>query len=294
MILRKVCVALAAIGVVTASAAAELKAGDTVVYYTDSKISDRSPVKIDRLLGSYMRIAGISGIRVQRLTGQGTGADSLAAFEKSALATKPALIFLYHGYGPIQNKDSLDSLRPTMLAMIDAAQAAGARVKLLTHIPHVNTRYTAQNGAILKWNDQIRAIAKQKKCGLVDLYQITLDKLNRLFPEKPGNFGPAFDYRQYTVSVLGGMIQNRALIKEMGFQKADEATLLAAIDASHPKGYTIRYGEAYRATLDLDSYRSLRDLSMPQKEAVVARCNDELVKMIAAAYDERQKELGLR
>ncbi|MFT5129779.1 MAG: hypothetical protein ACI8W8_003408 [Rhodothermales bacterium] len=264
----------------------DLKSGDSILVYTDSPICDRSPVKIDRFLGSYMRLADIRGIGIQYVSTARDGGDPVPAFQQTIGEGKPTRILLYHGYQSILNGKPSAELEPTLLAMLGAAQAAGSTVTLLTHIPHVNPRYAARNEALMNWNEQIRVIAKKQRCPLVDLHRITLDKMTALFPEKPGDFTPAFDYRQYNVGVLGGLIENEALIKAMGFSVENEAALLALMSAPHPKGYQIRFGDAYQATLPLKAYAALRALPIPQKETVVARCNAELIKLIEAAYAE--------
>ncbi len=263
--------------------AAELKKGDTVIYYTDSNVSERSPVTLDRFVNIYMRLAGIRDINVKKFTIKGAGKDPIAAFKMNVIDKKPTLLFLYYGYEDIQKKVPLDKLKPNLIAMLDAAKATGTQVKLLTHITHSNKRYEAQNGALLKWNDEIRQIAKEKGCDVVDIYQTTLNQLNKLFPESKGDFRPVFDWREYSLSVLGGLIKDEAMIKAMGFTNEDEAKLLKAISEPAPKGYTIRYGDSYQATLALQTYVQLRKLDIKKRETLLNEGKEELAKMINEA-----------
>lgn len=266
------------------STAAELKDGDTAILYSDTDITDRSTLRPDRYIPFQFKKVGINNIRfLAPRPAKGVSKDPVGDFKKNVLDQKPSIIFLYYGYQGILNQVSLESLEPHLVAMVDQAKMAGIPVQLMTHLPHINRRYTAHNDVLLRWNEIIKRIANEKVCEVLDLYQLTHDALTWRNPEATGDFKPAYDRHQRSLSIFGGMIEQEAIVKAMGLPPGIERNVLEQMQTPDSSGYTVRFGDTYEAMMSLDTYTKLRSIPFSEKQRIVAETTEEIATLIDAA-----------
>ena len=107
-----------------------------------------------------------------------------------ALTAKPDYVLIQFGHndspgkGPERETDPETSYRANLIRYIDEARAAGAKPVLVTSIVRRNFDAAGKikPDSLVPYVDTTRAVAKEKKVLLMDLYALTLAQAEKLGP----------------------------------------------------------------------------------------------------------------
>lgn len=116
---------------------------------------------------------------------------------KNVLAAKPDWVLIQFGHndqpgkGPDRETDSKTTFRENLARFADEAATAGAKVVLVTPLAR---RIFDANGKVRTdlgpYAEAVRAVAKEKKLPVVDLYARSVEHLEAIGPEKAVVYNP--------------------------------------------------------------------------------------------------------
>lgn len=156
----------------------QIKAGDKVSFMGDSITAQAGYV---RLTAAVLK-ASYPDMAVPAFTNAGIGGqkaeDMEPRFEKDMkLADKPAWTFIsvgindvWHRLGKPHDQAVLDTYKANVTKMVEKAQAAGAKVVLLTPTVISETADAEGNKRLTLYVDAMKSIAKEKGCIVIDLH----------------------------------------------------------------------------------------------------------------------------
>jgi lysophospholipase L1-like esterase len=156
-----------------------LKPGDKVAFMGDSITAGGGYVRLAQYIvnAKFPEIkptfinAGISGNKAENMQPR---------FERDMrLADKPAVCFInvgindvWHRLRDAHNDDVLAAYKANVEKMVDAAQAVGAQVVLLTPTVIQEDAKNEGNTRLLKYVDAMKQVSEAKKCKFVDLHSM--------------------------------------------------------------------------------------------------------------------------
>ena len=277
-----------------ASAEILVKDGQTVAFMGDSITAGGwgSP-------GGYVRliVAGLeaNGVKVKPVPAGISGHKSdqmLARLKKDALDKKPDWMTLSCGVNDVWHGArgiSLDQYKTNITAILDQCAAAGTKVVVLTATV-INEELDGDNNKKLEtYNDFLRALAKERKAPLADLYTQFATFL-KAHPNTTGKPGRQLTSDGVHMNPAGDQAMARGVLQAFGLDAA-QLTKAEAAWAEIPGGGSVRVrfdagqGKAFQATAKL----SLRQRE--QLTAQVAKSGKSLDAVLSAAYAEEVKAL---
>jgi acyl-CoA thioesterase-1 len=122
------------------------------------------PALLHRALKERFPLAVINVI-VTAIGGESSGPGA-ARFERDVLTHRPDVVFI--DYALNDRGPGLATARTAWASMIEKAQAAGVKVVLLTPTPDTRAKLDAPADSLNQHADQIRALAREYRTGLVD------------------------------------------------------------------------------------------------------------------------------
>ncbi len=251
--------------------------------------------------GGYVRlvVAGLAanGVKVTPVPAGISGHKSdqmLARLNKDVLDKKPKADWMtlscgvndvWHGARGIP----LEQYKTNITAMLDQCQTVGTKVVLLTATV-INEELDGENNKKLEtYNDFLRALAKERKAPIADLYTQFATFL-KAHPNTTGKPGRQLTSDGVHMAPAGDQMMARGVLQAFGL---DAAQLKKAESA----WADIPGGASFRVRFDAGqgkSFQGTAKLSVRQREqlaAQAAKSGKSLDAMLTAAYAEEVKAL---
>ena len=163
--------------------------GQKIAFLGDSiTAAGRRPGGYCQLVLSALKDQGVEATPVFAGIGGHKSNQMLARLEKDVLKHKPDWMTLSCGVNDVwHGKRGVDlpSYKKNITAIVDQAQAAGAKVMLLTSTMIREDQSNDLNQKLVPYNEFIRALAKEKRCLLADLNADMQAGLKKFPPDAP-------------------------------------------------------------------------------------------------------------
>ncbi|MEQ2007084.1 MAG: SGNH/GDSL hydrolase family protein [Limisphaerales bacterium] len=271
-----------------------VKNGQTVAFMGDSITQGGwgSP-------GGYVRlvVAGLeaNGVKVTPVPAGISGHKSnqmLARLQKDVLDKKPDWMTLSCGVNDVwhgTNGVPLDRYKTNITAILDQCQAAGAKVVVLTATVITEELDGDNNKKLETYNDFLRALAKERKAPLADLYSQFATAL-KAHPNTTGKPGRQLTSDGVHMAPAGDQLMARGVLQAFGLdagqlKKAEAAWQEIPGAGSVRVRFDAGQGKSFQATARL-SLRQRAHLT-----AQVSKDGKSLDAVLSAAYAEEVKAL---
>ena len=151
-----------------------VKSGDSIAFMGDSitYYGAATPSGYVRLVMTGLEANGIKATVIPAGIGGQVSSQMLARVDHDIVSKKPAWMTLSCGVNDVWHGATgvpLDQYKVNMTAIVDKAQAAGIQVMILTATMIYEDPANAMNQQLIGYNDFLRSLAREKKCGLADL-----------------------------------------------------------------------------------------------------------------------------
>jgi lysophospholipase L1-like esterase len=172
-----------------------LQKGNAIVAIGDSITAGGGYLRdIDAALASLY-----PALQLPKIVNTGVGgqkAEDLAGrFQRDVVDRKPAVVTLsigindvWHRLGAPHDENVLKAYRDNVTKMVDMAQTNGIKVILLTPTLIQEDPAAEGNKRLVQYVDAMKAIAREKKCGLADLHGMFLEALKHKPADVKGNW----------------------------------------------------------------------------------------------------------
>lgn len=159
-----------------------ITAGGGYLRNTDAALAELYPdLKIQKIIN-----AGVSGQKAENLVGR---------FQKDVVNRKPAVVTLsigindvWHRLNKPHDEKVLQAYKDNIAKMVDMAQTNGIKVILLTPTLIQENPEAEGNKRLVQYVDAMKAVAADKKCGVVDLHGMFLEALKQKPADAKGNW----------------------------------------------------------------------------------------------------------
>lgn len=165
-----------AIGGIAASARAgepAVKSGEKIAFLGDSITqAGAAPDGYVTLVIRGLEAVGVKATAIPAGISGHKSNQMLERLESDVLSKKPDWMTLSCGVNDVwhgANGIPLDQYKTNITKIVDACQAAGVKVMILTATMIGEDQPNANNQKLVAYNDFLRALAKEKKCLLADL-----------------------------------------------------------------------------------------------------------------------------
>ena len=249
--------------------------------------------------GGYVRlvVAGLeaNGVKVTPIPAGISGHKSnqmLARLQKDALDKKPDWMTLSCGVNDVwhgTNGVPLDRYKTNITAILDQCQAAGTKVVVLTATVITEELDGDNNKKLETYNDFLRALAKERKAPLADLYTQFATAL-KAHPNTTGKPGRQLTSDGVHMAPAGDQLMARGVLQAFGLDAAQLKKAEAAWQEIPGAGSArVRFdagqGKSFQATASL----TLRQRA--QLTTQVSKDGKTLDAVLSAAYAEEVKAL---
>ena len=153
-----------------------VKNGDSIAFLGDSITWEgaHSPGGYCCLVMSGLESVGIKAEMIPAGLGGDKSNDMLKRLDPDVLQKKPTWMTLSCGVNDVWHGDwgkglSLEAYKTNITAIVDAAQAQGIQVMILTSTMIFEDPAEPKNQKLVPYNDFLRTLAVEKKCLLADL-----------------------------------------------------------------------------------------------------------------------------
>ena len=271
-----------------------VKDGQTVAFMGDSITAGGwgSP-------GGYVRliIAGLeaNGVKVTPVPAGISGHKSdqmLARLKKDALDKKPDWMTLSCGVNDVWHGARgipLDQYKTNITAILDQCAAAGTKVVVLTATVIGEELETENNKKLETYNDFLRALSKERKAPLADLYTQFATYL-KAHPNTTGKPGRALTSDGVHMAPAGDQLMARGVLQAFGLdagqlKKAEAAWQEIPGAGSVRVRFDAGQGKSLQATAKLTLHQRA------QLTARLAKDGKSLESVLSAAYTEEVNAL---
>lgn len=271
-----------------------VKDGQTVAFMGDSITAGGwgSP-------GGYVRliIAGLeaNGVKVTPVPAGISGHKSdqmLARLKKDALDKKPDWMTLSCGVNDVWHGARgipLDQYKTNISTILDQCQANGTKVVVLTATVIGEELETENNKKLETYNDFLRALAKERKAPLADLYTQFATYL-KAHPNTTGKPGRALTSDGVHMAPAGDQLMARGVLQAFGLdagqlKKAESAWQEIPGAGSVRVRFDAGQGKSFQATAKLTLHQRA------QLTAQLAKDGKSLESVLSSAYTEEVKAL---
>lgn len=271
-----------------------VKDGQTVAFMGDSITAGGwgSP-------GGYVRliIAGLeaNGVKVTPVPAGISGHKSdqmLARLKKDALDKKPDWMTLSCGVNDVWHGARgipLDQYKTNISTILDQCQANGTKVVVLTATVIGEELETENNKKLETYNDFLRALAKERKAPLADLYTQFATYL-KAHPNTTGKPGRALTSDGVHMAPAGDQLMARGVLQAFGLEagqlkKAESAWQEIPGAGSVRVRFDAGQGKSFQATAKLTLHQRA------QLTTQLAKDGKSLESVLSSAYNEEVKAL---
>lgn len=172
-----------------------LKKGDQIVAIGDSITQAGGYLTmIDGALAQLYPALQLPKVINTGISGQ-KAEDLVARFQRDVVDRKPAVVTLsigindvWHRLGQPHDDNVLKAYKDNVTKMVDMAQAKGIKVILLTPTLIQEDASTEGNKRLVMYVNAMKAIAKEKRCGMADLHGMFLEALKHKPADMKGNW----------------------------------------------------------------------------------------------------------
>lgn len=206
-----------------------LQKGNVIVAIGDS-ITDAGGYlrDIDAALSDLCPALQLPGIINTGISGQ-KAEDLVERFQRDVVDRKLAVVTISIGINDVwhrldapHDENVLKAFKANVAKMVDTAQISGIKVILLTPTLIQEDLAAESNKRLLRYVDAMKAVAREKKCGLVDLHSMFIEALKHKPADVKGNWLTADGVH---MGPLGDAVMAAGVLRALGVADKDLAGL---------------------------------------------------------------------
>ena len=205
-----------------------VKKGEKIAFLGDSiTAAGKRPGGYCQLVLSALKDQGVEAPPVFAGIGGHKSNQMLARLEKDVLKHKPDWMTLSCGVNDVwhgKNGVNLEDYKKNMTAIVDKAQAAGAKVLILTSTMIKEDQSGDLNQNLIPYNNFLRELAKEKKCLLADLNADMQEALKTAPADRPK--GKKLTGDGVHMNPHGNVMMARGVAKALGFSDGQLAKIV--------------------------------------------------------------------